>query len=222
MYISIQFACDSLNDCPENEPIDEKNCKCNHTNDYSSNCKILQTIEGRKTCSLFYLKTADGNCHLYNYVMNSIDRQYYHSYEEEQQVLKNNLNYSPEHFNHNQFGRNKNVNISLLLVNDLVSDCGPEAEDEHILKSIAAGNRSHCITKNQIPCRKGHTKCFDVSEICPYQLDHLKHLIPCRTGEHLENCRKFECNMMFKCPGYYCIPWSRLCVQWYLGLSSRE
>ena len=166
------------------------------------------------------MKTADGNTHLYNYVMNSADKGYYHFHATEHQALQNNLHYSPEYFTHKQFGCNKNINISSLLVNDLVSDCGPEA-DEHLLKSIATGNRSHCINKNQIPCRKGHTRCFNISEIRTYQLNHLKHLIPCRT-EHLENCRKFECNMMFKCPGYYCIPWSRLCVQWYLGLSSRE
>ena len=204
MYISIQFTCDGLNDYPGNEPADKKNCKCNHTNDFSSNCKYFQSIEGRKACSLFHLKTFDGHCHLYNYVINSIDRQ--DACIEENQVLQNNLHYSLEHFTHKQFGCNKNVNISLLLVNDLVSDCGPETNDEHILKSIATGNRSYCINKNQIPCRKGHTKCFDISEICSYQLNHLKHLIPCRTGEHLENCMKFECNMMFKCPGYYCIP----------------
>ena len=209
MYISIQFTCDGLNDCPGNEPADEKNCKCNHTNDFSSNCKYFQSIKGRKACSLFYLKTADGHCHLYNYVINSIDR--HDTCIEEHQVLQNNLHYSPEHFTHKQFGCNKNVNISLLLVNDLVSDCGPETNEEYILKSIATGNRSYCINRNQIPCRKGHTICFDISEICTYQLNHLKHLIACRTGEHLENCRKVECNMMFKCPGYYCIPWSYVC-----------
>ena len=36
-------------------------------------------------------------------------------------------------------------------------------------------------------------------------------MIPCRNGGHLENCGNFECNMMFKCPDYYCIPWTYVC-----------
>ena len=36
-------------------------------------------------------------------------------------------------------------------------------------------------------------------------------LSPCRTGEHLQNCKYFECNMMYKCPGYYCLPWRYVC-----------
>ena len=39
----------------------------------------------------------------------------------------------------------------------------------------------------------------------------MNHLIPCRTGEHLENCNEFECSMLFKCPSYHCIPWGYVC-----------
>ena len=211
MYISIQFVCDGINDCSGDEAMNEKNCKCNQTNDYPSNCKTLQSFHGRKTCSLFYIKTVDGHCHLYNYFMGPTDRSYYQSSTEEHQRLETNFHSSPENFTQKGFSCNNVVNISSLLVNDLVSDCGPEADDEPLLKSIATGNRSHCINKNHIPCRKDHSKCFNISEICTYHLNHLKHLIPCRTGEHLENCGKFECNMMFKCPDYYCIPWSYVC-----------
>ena len=35
--------------------------------------------------------------------------------------------------------------------------------------------------------------------------------MPCRNGGHLENCEKFECNVMFKCPNYYCVPWTYVC-----------
>ena len=40
------------------------------------------------------------------------------------------------------------------------------------------------------------------------ELNSLGHSIPCRNGEHLQSCTKFEYNMKFHCPGYYCVPWS--------------
>ena len=147
MYISIQFACDGLNNCLGVE--DEKNCKCNQTNDCSTSCKIISSIQGRKTCSLFYMKTADGHCHLYN----SINGKYHQSSTIKCNTLQTNFHSSPEYSTHKGFSCNNAVNISSLLVNDLVSDCGPEADDEPLLKSIATGNSSHCINKNQIPCR---------------------------------------------------------------------
>ena len=205
-YISIQFVCDRINDCPGDKPVDEMNCECSQTNDYPSNCKKFQSFQQRNKCSLFYMKTAYGHCYLYNYFMESSERSNYQASTKEHQTFATNFHYSPEYFS-----CNNGVNINSLLIDDLVSDCGPEADDEPLLKSIATGNRSPCINKTQIPCRKGHSKCFNISELCTYKLHYLKHLIPCRTGEHLENCRKFECNMMFKCPNYYCIPWSYVC-----------
>ena len=52
---------------------------------------------------------------------------------------------------------------------------------------------------------------YEISEICSYKLNSQGHLIPCNKGGHLQNCEKFECNMMFKCPDFYCIPWSYTC-----------
>ena len=30
-------------------------------------------------------------------------------------------------------------------------------------------------------------------------------------GSHLQNCTDFECNLHYKCPGHYCIPWRYVC-----------
>ena len=97
------------------------------------------------------------------------------------------------------------------MVNDLVPDCGPDAEDEEFLKNVKQNQLYTCINKNQIPCRIGHPRCFNISDICTYRLDEMNHLIPCRTGEHLQNCSDFECNMLFKCPNSHCIPWGYVC-----------
>ena len=52
---------------------------------------------------------------------------------------------------------------------------------------------------------------YKVSDICFYKLNVQGHILPCNKGEHLQSCQKFECNMMFKCPDFYCIPWSYIC-----------
>ena len=100
---------------------------------------------------------------------------------------------------------------SLEQVNDLVPDCGPMANDEYLLKTLATGTKYLCSKRYQLPCIEGHTKCCNISEICSYKLNSSFILILCRTGQHLENCKEFRCNMMFKCPEYYCIPWSYVC-----------
>ena len=65
--------------------------------------------------------------------------------------------------------------------------------------------------KSQIACGKCDTQFYAISNICTYVLDSFNDLIPCKSGGHLENCTHFECNMKFKCPGHYCIPWEYVC-----------
>ena len=74
---------------------------------------------------------------------------------------------------------------------------------------------------NQMPKYKPKLSCqpindfsslfYEISDICSYKLDKHGHLVPCKKGEHLQNCEMFECNMMLKCPNFYCIPWGYIC-----------
>ena len=96
-------------------------------------------------------------------------------------------------------------------VNDLVSDCGPESEDEPVLLSLKAKLKTFKCKPWEIPCIEGHTKCFNFTDICLYKLNTGSHMIPCRNGGYLDNCKKFECNEMFKCPDSYCVPWTYVC-----------
>ena len=68
-----------------------------------------------------------------------------------------------------------------------------------------------CKLLNQLYCLHDFPYCYNFTDICIYRLNDFSHLIPCRTGSHLEYCRHFQCNLHFKCPGYYCIPWSFTC-----------
>ncbi len=95
---------------------------------------------------------------------------------------------------------------------DLVNDCGPEVEDESFLWALAVnGTTVSCSDPKQLPCKPRHPECFNLSDTCVYRLDANQFLVPCRTGGHMQSCIHFECNMNFKCPGYYCIPFVYIC-----------
>ena len=79
-------------------------------------------------------------------------------------------------------------------------------------KSIFKPNsKLTCQDNGQLSCRCAYTNCYNIAEICTYRLDENNLLSPCVNGEHIVNCRDIQCNMKFKCPQFYCIPWSYIC-----------
>lgn len=113
--------------------------------------------------------------------------------------------------NNTTFGCQNGKIISHSLVNDLVPDCH-DAEDEIILKRLLISNiRSKCKNQSFIQCEPGHPRCFHISEMCTFTLNKFQNLKTCRNGAHLKNCKDFQCNVMFKCPSFYCIPWENVC-----------
>ncbi len=82
------------------------------------------------------------------------------------------------------------------ITSEIVND-----DDKTVNKSI----------QQQLSCRSGQPKVYSVSDICKFELNLNLSLIPCQFGEHLQTCREFECSMMFKCPGSYCVPWRYVC-----------
>ena len=69
----------------------------------------------------------------------------------------------------------------------------------------------NCKFPDQVPCLEGHSKCFNITDICMYRINEYGDLTPCRNGGHLESCKEFECNLSFKCKNSYCISWSYIC-----------
>ncbi len=96
---------------------------------------------------------------------------------------------------------------SSALVNDLIPDC-ENGSDESILMQVLLGKNIYdCFSSNQLPCLVGHSRCYNISDICIHKLNKHNLLTPCRTGSHMTNCREFQCHAHFKCPSQYCILW---------------
>ena len=195
VYISHIYACDGTEDCPDSSKLDEVGCYCKHANNYSSKCKYITTNSYDnlvKHCSPFYYKTVQGDCKMYHLEnrlqgVKQISKEIFPCHDGE--TLK-----------------------SPILLNDFLSECRSKVRNEYSLKYILSNNsQNYCFEKNKLPCIRGQTICFSISEICAYKLNEQNTLDPCRAGNHLQNCTNFECNMMFKCPGYYCIPWGYVC-----------
>ena len=196
-YILQKFLCDGIKDCPGGEEEDEKNCQCeaaSYVNRTTRPCKYMNVKMGKKACSSFYIMFQDGSCHIYQPPVDSTN------------ISNDAIN--PFH----KFTCKNGKQINKILINDLFSDCGPDADDEYHLNNIINFHHNYkCPFPEQLPCLAGHSKCYNISDICTYKLNVLNHLTRCRTGTHLLNCIYFECNIMFKCPGYHCIHWSYVC-----------
>ena len=230
VLISITLVCNGYNDCPGQEALDEIGCQRDSKSSVMTRCRSKTTQKGLQICSFFYLQTVNNSCHIYDNIHNFVSNQ-------QTKSKSNSLCYSPinnivqltfhsnlmcdfleeiqKKLNYSADTKTYNCSngfiITFSMVNDLIPDCGSDADDEQLLKSIKQNIIYSCSNKNQIPCRIGHPRCFNISDICTFQLNEMNHLIPCRTGEHLQNCTDFECNMLFKCPSSYCIPWGYVC-----------
>ena len=187
ILIAYAYVCDGKKDCPGDISFDEMICICKKKFVLSRKCKYVMSKEVIKHCSLFYLTLKDGTCHLYGLVK-------IHS------SLK---------INHAITCKSDSA-ISLMLNNSMIIDCLSSRHEEKQIVFRKNPNKS-CQEYGQLPCKGSHMECYSITEIYIYRLDKNNFLIACNTGEHVANCRLIQCNMKFKCPRYYCIPWSYVC-----------
>ena len=153
-----------------------------------TSCKTPHPIDFKCNISVFFYKSISGNCSPYSQQeMFTVDRKIILVPCKNSEMIEENL------------------------VNDLVSDCGLSADDEPKYKALLLKEQFYQCPLHHLPCRYGHSKCYSFHELCIFRLNKYLNITPCRTGSHLESCKNFECNVHFKCPAYYCIPWGYVC-----------
>ncbi len=96
--------------------------------------------------------------------------------------------------------------VPLSVVDDLIPDCGLEAEDEHQLMALLVAENSDeqiqnyreklnfYSEKEQLPCRKGHFRCFLPHDICVFQLVTLSPAEMVHTWWNVACCIAMPCS----------------------------
>ncbi len=64
------------------------------------------------------------------------------------------------------------------------------------------------ITNSQLIHNISHR---EIISYCIYNPNSCKNSPEHYNGKHLMNCEEFQCGGLFKCPGYYCVPWLIVC-----------
>ena len=188
IFIAYAFVCDGKKDCPGDIAYDEIKCNCEISLILSRKCKYIVSKEGIKRCSPWFMTKKDGTCHYYGLVT---------------------VNSKLMAINHAVTCTIDNA-ITLMARNDLITDCSLKTnEAKHMV--FKYNSNIICQNNGQLPCKGGHKGCYNITEICIYRLNKNNLLTPCRTGEHVANCKLIQCNMKFKCSEFYCKPWSYVC-----------
>ena len=180
-YILQKYVCDEKKDCP-NDSSDEDFCICNQIKNY--------------TVRNIFCKVMKINQNL-TYCMSN----YY--VERQGSCGKYDYNMLENLFQ----SSGKQLNTSL--VHD-IQNCTIKPKAIYSSLPLAPQNNIFPCGPYELPCMDT-TSCFNIKSVCLFELDAENQMIPCKTGGHLQNCVKFECNIFYKCPDYYCIPWSYVC-----------
>ena len=193
-YILHESVCDDIIDCP-NDSSDEETCERKYIlNNADSNISVTLLRANNKAitaCGSNYYLTNTGLCNKFSSHQFSKN----HSYTDDLNVLT----------------CEKELNISDSFKSTPTSYNRPtNGEKFYHINSKHNTQEPSCEPK-KISCLESYSSCFEITDICIYKLNKYNQLTPCSNGGHLQSCAQFECNLMFKCPNSYCIPWEYVC-----------
>ncbi len=192
--ISEIYKCDGISNCPSAE--DEQECSCSQSGKLINNSLFCanKCYPDDCACPALYTQRTHGGC-VPLYVTPSIKQL-------------------DEWFSSHQGDK-----ILMLYVNDTIPDCPGGDDEEELQKLLVIQNQPSLITyiaddlctHYELPCHKGHSKCFNVIHIYLYDLDRYNNIMYCRNGGHLQNCDDTRCSNAYKCYKSYYIPHRRVC-----------
>ncbi len=138
-YISAAKRCDTYIDCAVDQS-DEKNCPLELTKQLHNN--FLSQLE--TSCGLLFYRAADNKCYPHVREFQKMTRK---------SVVSNQLCSCPN-----------GVALECTL-NDLFVDCPLTYFDEPELLTLLQGRTQLCAVLGQLQCLKGHSKCFNITDI---------------------------------------------------------
>ncbi len=212
------FWCDGETDCPDKS--DESHCSAvcqlSHQNNRIPNSSFcLHSCKGPECqCLDHYYQCKTGGCIPWAYVCNCFNNCKDGS---DEQGCASCQDYTPTALADSNAFQCKGIThityIARHKVNDMKPDCQDGQDEKAYIRFLQNGSQNIevCGQVDHVPCISGFPRCFPKSDICVYDKDRYGMLKHCRNGEHLHQCKDFECPGKFKCPNSYCIPFHLVC-----------
>ena len=187
-YISHASICDGKVDCTTSMSDENVSICSGGSKGYDYGIYVKKTIS-RIKCSPVHYMNIFGKC-----------SKFYM-----QEMLKR------SHDSHQFFVFKNKANINKLLTDSMPLCDQVQSYDPRANLIMQHVNRTNICKPHKVPCTYNVQNCYAISDICIYILDLYLHIVPCASGEHLQECKLFQCNAMFKCPSSYCLPWKYVC-----------
>ena len=173
-YISSAYMCDGFPDCVYDES-DELKCFYNETSKITSQTYKTTKPFDRIRCSVLLYTNLKGKCQKYGKVLVSTKMNDKQTMALRNQI-KNEIN-GASVTNCSLGDQTSHVHcicfnghvIPIVLLNDLVADCGPGAEDEPKLLLLNKFNvHFPCELPGELPCHEGFPKCYSITDVCVF------------------------------------------------------
>ena len=202
-YVSLTLVNDNLTDCKSGEDETSISCFIHGKIKNDSLCKT-SCLRPSCTCDDLYYHSIGGGCLPYNSKCGTVCNITGLQYDTMFSYTQINFHYE-EDVNENEFVLIRDNKLQSTISSHIKSDC------THEELTCKDKNKSCFVTKcqgnNELQCKYGCGRCFPFHKLCVYELDYNGNLMYCYSGSHLKWCRNVDCNNMFKCYKYYCVPY---------------